>query len=69
VRGFHNDKMGNLDTNLGDYFDLFFIRISVGNLYTNFGGYFELFFVITEVGNLYAQVIFFINYSRSNGYY
>jgi hypothetical protein len=34
---FHNDKIGNLDINLGGYFKLFFIRISVGNLYINLG--------------------------------
>ena len=51
---FHNDKTGNLDTNLGGYFELFFIMISAGNLYTNLKGYFELSFVMAEVCNLYA---------------
>jgi hypothetical protein len=29
---FHNDKVGNLDTNLGGYFKLSFIMAEVGNL-------------------------------------
>jgi hypothetical protein len=53
---FHNDKVGNLDTNLGGCFKLFFIMISVGNLYTNLGGYFKLSFIMTDVGNLYAKL-------------
>jgi len=53
---FHNGKVGNLDTNLGGYFDLFFIMTSVGNLYTNSGGYFELSSVMVDVGNLDAKL-------------
>jgi hypothetical protein len=37
---FHHDIMGNLDTILGCYFELFFIMTSVGNLYTKLGCYF-----------------------------
>ena len=40
---FHNDKMGNLYTNLWGYFELFFIMISVGDLYTNLGCYLIIF--------------------------
>jgi hypothetical protein len=30
-------KVGNLDANLGGYFELFFIPVDVGNLYINMG--------------------------------
>jgi hypothetical protein len=41
---FHNDKCGNLDENLEDYFELSFISVDVGNLYKNLGGYFDFIF-------------------------
>ena len=47
-------KVGNLDSNLVGYLELFFI-IDVGDLYTNIGSYFELSFVMSEVGNLHAK--------------
>jgi len=55
---FHNDKVDNLDANLGGrgYFELFFIMTDVGNLFTNLGGYFGLSFVMAEVGNLDAKL-------------
>jgi hypothetical protein len=59
---FHNDKIGNLYTNLGGYFELFFIMIRVGNLYINLEGYFELTFIMTEVSNLYAQLESYFKY-------
>ena len=40
---FHNDKTGNLDTNLGGYFELSFVMAEVGNLYAKLGGYFKYF--------------------------
>lgn len=57
------DKVGNLDTNLGGYFELCFVMAEVGNLYGKLGGLLYIFFIMAVVGN------FLINYNRSNGYY
>jgi hypothetical protein len=48
--------LGNLETILGGYFELFFMMASVDNLYTNLEGYFELSFIMAEVSNLYAKL-------------
>ena len=62
-------KVGNLDANLGCYFELFYITTNVDNLHTNIGGYFELSFVMAEVCNLYAKlgVTLCIIYNGSGG--
>jgi hypothetical protein len=60
---FHNDKIGNSDTNLEGYFELFFIMTSVDNLYKNLWGYFKLSFVMAEMGNLYAIGCYFMYFS------
>jgi hypothetical protein len=44
-------SVGNLYTNLRDYFELSFVIVEVGNLYTNLRDYFELSFLMAEVGN------------------
>ena len=36
----HNNKMGNLDINLGGYFELSFVMVDVCNLYVKLGDYF-----------------------------
>ena len=41
-------KVGNLDVNIGGYFELFFITTYVDNLHTNIGDYFELSFVMAD---------------------
>jgi hypothetical protein len=48
--------VGNLDTNLEGYFELFYIMTYVGNLYTNIEGYLELYFIMANVGNLHAKL-------------
>jgi hypothetical protein len=56
-------KVGNLDANLGGYFELSFTTTEVGNFHGKLGGYFMYFFIIAVVGN------FLIKYNKSNGYY
>jgi hypothetical protein len=39
-------EWGNLDANLGGYFEFSFVMTKVGNLNTNLGVYFELYFIM-----------------------